>query len=60
MPDLSPAVLLPMFSPAPLEAAHASLKVLDLEEHQAVIVSHNDGPRQHVHVLINRVHPVQM
>jgi hypothetical protein len=40
-----------------LEAARETLKVLGLEGHQAVIVSHNDTPHPHIHVLVNRVHP---
>jgi len=40
-----------------IDACHASLKVLGLEERQAVIVSHTDGQSPHVHVLVNRVHP---
>lgn len=38
-------------------AAHASLKALGLEDHQAVLVCHTDEPHAHVHVLVNRVHP---
>jgi hypothetical protein len=30
---------------------------LGLEEHQAVLVAHNDTPHPHVHVMVNRVHP---
>jgi hypothetical protein len=30
---------------------------LGLEEHQAVLLAHNDNPRPHVHVMLNRVHP---
>jgi hypothetical protein len=34
-----------------------TLKDLDLEEHQAVVVAHRDTDHQHVHVMLNRVHP---
>ena len=30
---------------------------LGLEEHQAILVAHNDREHQHVHVMVNRVHP---
>ena len=40
-----------------LEAAQATLKVLGLEGHQAVIVCHNDEPQAHVHIIVNRVNP---
>jgi len=30
---------------------------LGLEEHQAVVVAHNDTAHAHVHVMVNRVHP---
>ncbi|WP_267426730.1 relaxase/mobilization nuclease domain-containing protein [Methylobacterium sp. GC_Met_2] len=38
-----------------MEAARATLKELGLEDHQALIVAHNDEPHAHVHVLVNRV-----
>lgn len=40
------------------ETALASLKVLGLEDHEAVIIAHSDTPHRHVHVVANRVHPV--
>lgn len=40
------------------ETAVAALKALGLQEHQALIVAHNDEPQPHVHLLINTVHPV--
>lgn len=40
-----------------LEAAHDTLKLLGLAEHQAIIVNHTDEPHAHVHVIVNRVHP---
>ena len=33
------------------------LSDLGLEDHQAFLVAHNDTAHQHVHVMINRVHP---
>ena len=38
-------------------AVLSSLKVLGLEDRQAVIVAHNDGRTPHVHVVANRVSP---
>jgi len=40
-----------------LKAARDSLKAQGLDEHQAIILSHNDEPHTHVHILVNRVHP---
>ncbi|MGH6794676.1 MAG: relaxase/mobilization nuclease domain-containing protein, partial [Methylocella sp.] len=37
--------------------ARDSLKVLGLEENQAILVSHTDTKHDHVHVIVNRVHP---
>jgi hypothetical protein len=42
---------------AMLAAALESIKAQELEGYQAIIVAHEDEPQQHVHVLINRVHP---
>jgi hypothetical protein len=33
------------------------LKRLKLEEHQALLVAHRDKAHEHVHVMVNRVHP---
>jgi predicted ABC-class ATPase len=33
------------------------LKVLEMQDHQAVFVAHNDTAHRHVHVIVNRVHP---
>lgn len=41
------------------EVATRTLKDLGLEEHQAVIVAHNDHDYKHLHVMVNRVHPVK-
>lgn len=38
-------------------AAFASLKVLGLEEHEALIVAHDDKKHPHVHIVANTVHP---
>lgn len=40
-----------------LRAVDVSLKRIGAEEHQVVIVRHQDEPQPHVHVIINRVHP---
>lgn len=37
--------------------ADESLRVLGLEDHQAMIVCHTDEPHPHVHLVINRIHP---
>ena len=39
------------------EAARSALKALGLQEHQVLLVAHKDEPQQHVHLLINTVHP---
>lgn len=40
-----------------IEAAREALKVLEMQNHQAVFVAHNDTAHKHVHVIVNRVHP---
>jgi hypothetical protein len=40
-----------------LSTALDSLKAQGLESYQAIILAHNDEPHQHVHVVVNRVHP---
>jgi len=40
-----------------LAAAKETLEVLGLQDHQAMIVAHNDTDHPHVHVIVNRVHP---
>ena len=40
-----------------LKAARESLKVLGIEDRQALIVCHNDEPHPHIHVIVNRVSP---
>lgn len=44
--------------PTMLEAAKQSIKALKLEGHEAFIVAHNDEQQPHVHVVINRIHPL--
>ncbi len=39
------------------DAALKSLKALGLEEHQATIAAHNDKDHQHIHIIVNTVHP---
>lgn len=40
-----------------LSTALESLKAAGLEGYQAIILAHSDEPQQHVHVIVNRVHP---
>ena len=40
-----------------LSTALDSLKAQELEGYQAIILAHSDEPQQHVHVIVNRVHP---
>lgn len=47
-------------SPSPeemKEAAIASLRVMGLSEHEAVVASHKDKQHLHVHIVVNTVHP---
>ena len=41
-----------------LEAARDTLALQGLEDHQAVILAHTDTHHAHVHIVVNRVHPV--
>ena len=41
-----------------LNTAMESIKVLGLSEHECLIVAHRDTPHKHVHVIVNRVHPI--
>lgn len=41
-----------------LATARRSLAVLGLNEHETVIIAHRDEPQHHVHVIVNRVHPI--
>lgn len=40
-----------------LEAADSFLEQMGWNEHQALIVAHNDTAHPHVHIILNRVHP---
>ena len=40
-----------------IEAAMSFLKEMGAEEHQAFLVAHDDKDHQHVHIMLNRVHP---
>lgn len=40
-----------------LRAADESIRALGAENHQAVIIAHNDTKHPHVHIVINRVNP---
>ena len=40
-----------------IEAARSSIEAQGLEQHQAMIVCHDDEPQAHVHIIVNRVHP---
>jgi hypothetical protein len=40
-----------------MDAARASIEAQGLEEHQAIILNHDDEPQAHVHIIVNRVHP---
>ena len=42
-----------------MEAATQTLDDLGLSDHQALIVAHNDHDYKHLHVMVNRVHPVK-
>jgi hypothetical protein len=37
--------------------AREALKLLGLQDHQAVIVQHTDTPHAHVHITVNLIHP---
>jgi hypothetical protein len=40
-----------------MDAARSSLEAQGLEQHQAIILCHDDEPQAHVHLIVNRVHP---
>lgn len=40
-----------------IAAARDTLKRLGLEQHEALLVAHNDEPHPHIHVIVNRVNP---
>lgn len=41
-----------------MAAAYEVLDWLDLSDHQAVVVAHNDEPQPHIHLVVNTVHPL--
>ena len=41
-----------------LETALESLRVLGLSEYETLVIAHRDEPQRHVHVIVNRVHPI--
>lgn len=42
-----------------LETALQSIEVLGLEKHEYYIVEHTDTPHKHVHIIVNRIHPLE-
>lgn len=40
-----------------IEAAHETLKALDLTDHEVIMAAHNDEKHPHLHLIVNRVHP---
>jgi len=40
------------------EMALQSLSRLGMRDHEALIVAHQDTPHRHVHVIVNRIHPL--
>jgi len=42
-----------------VDVVDETLGVLGLAEHEAIIVSHDDEPHSHVHLVINRIHPLR-
>ena len=41
-----------------LRAANLSLEKLGLSEHEVAIASHRDEPQPHIHMVVNKVHPL--
>ncbi|SHG74192.1 Relaxase/Mobilisation nuclease domain-containing protein [Fodinibius roseus] len=41
-----------------IEAGTQTLRDLGLAEHQALLVAHNDHDYKHLHIMVNRVHPI--
>ena len=41
-----------------IAAAKASIEAMGYKGHQALLVIHNDEPHPHIHIIVNRVHPV--
>ncbi len=44
--------------PQMIDTANGALAALGAQDHQAMIIAHNDEPHPHVHILINRVSPI--
>ena len=40
-----------------IATAEAFLKEMGWDEHQALLVAHNDKPHSHIHIELNRIHP---
>jgi hypothetical protein len=40
-----------------IESGLKTLKILGLDEHESIIVAHNDADHKHLHLIVNRVHP---
>ena len=40
-----------------MDAAMESLRAIGLQDHQALIAAHNDKDHQHLHIIVNTVHP---
>ena len=41
-----------------LRAVHRSLQAIGMEEYEGLVVEHIDCPHSHVHIALNRVHPI--
>lgn len=41
-----------------IAAARETLEVLGLADHQVAIIGHNDEAHAHVHIVVNRIHPL--
>lgn len=39
------------------QVVDTTLRDLGLKGHQALVVAHNDTPHEHIHIVVNRVHP---
>mgnify|MGYP003374545249 CR=1 FL=1 len=40
-----------------IETGQAALKVLGMQDHQALMIAHTDTAHPHLHIIVNRVHP---
>lgn len=41
-----------------IAAAEASLEKIGLSEHECLMVAHKDEPHPHIHLIVNKIHPV--